>query len=237
MALILKDGSIFVHIPKTGGNWVTKVLYSQNLVLASFGSHKHVDIPHLFTGVGESTRKVASRRLRNIPAQVRLMLDCQLHGKPFIFSFVRHPLTWYESWFKYMNQAKLGWREYGNMYSLRDWHPCSALNGVGSTVFNEFIENVVSRYPGFVTQMFDGYTVPGLVDYVGRQENLREDLIAVLAQRGLEFDPDAIRGTKNHGVSAPPASLSTTWDPDLREQILKLEYASLVRYGYSEIIP
>ena len=40
MALRLIDNSVFIHIPKTGGTWVSKVLEDQNLVKNHKGS-KH----------------------------------------------------------------------------------------------------------------------------------------------------------------------------------------------------
>ena len=76
-----------------------------------------------------------------------------------------------------------------------------------------------------------GYTLPGLVDFVGRQENLCEDLIQVLRLRGHEFDPDFVRSYDSVNVSnAPPMSIE--WDPALRERMIQLEYPALVRHGY-----
>lgn len=225
MALLLKDGSIFLHIPKTGGNWVTTVLREQNLVRAEFG-HKHADLAHLFS-------RPAKRRLRNLPGWLG-MLGARRHwargGKPFMFCFVRHPLTWYESWFKYMNQAHTNWRNFGDEKSLYDWHPNAVLNGLGSTDFNRFVRNVAARRPGYVTELYGAYTAPA-VDFVGKQENLREDLIRVLTRLGLEFDEAFIRSHREVGVSSPQ-SVEVAWDAELRQQVEKLEYAGLVRYGY-----
>ena len=49
MAIELVDGSIFLHIPKTGGNWVTQVLSESKLIKRQVG-HKHSDFIHHFIG-------------------------------------------------------------------------------------------------------------------------------------------------------------------------------------------
>ena len=232
MALRLKDGSIFLHIPKPGGNWVTDVLYRENLVSQTIGGHKHVDLPHLFSGIGDSPWDQFRNWIGNIPVRSRVSLDWARGGKPFIFCFVRHPASWYESWFKYMNQESKQWRDYGNEHTLSDWHPNAVLNGTGSTDFNQFIQNVIDKRPGYVTELFNSYTAPGLVDYVGQQESLREDLIHALSQCNLDFNPDRIRNYSKVGVSKPKKKLTIEWDPRLRREVLDLEYATLVRHNY-----
>ena len=129
MALLLRDGSIFLHIPKTGGNWVTSVLRQQNLLRAEFG-HKHSDFAHLFS-------RTPKRRVEQLPnwlSMVGVKRRWARHGKPFMFCFVRHPLSWYESWFKYMNQSHTNWYNFGDERSLNDWHPNAALNGLAAPI-------------------------------------------------------------------------------------------------------
>lgn len=232
MALLLKDGSLFLHIPKTGGNWVTEVLYRERLVKAEVGAYKHVDLPHLFAGIGHTPRKRLVNWTRNLPARALINLHWVQHGKPFLFCFVRHPLSWFESWFRYMHQDTMRWRDYGNEHSLADWHPNAMLNGTGSPDFNQFVRNVIARRPGYVTELFGNYTQPGLIDFVGKQENLREDLIHVLSLRQLQFDPERIRAYGRIGVSRPPEEIHIAWNEDLRQEVLRLEYAALRRYGY-----
>ena len=42
MSVLLKGGAVFLHIPKTGGSWVHKVLKDTGLSVGSF-DHKHAD--------------------------------------------------------------------------------------------------------------------------------------------------------------------------------------------------
>ncbi len=226
MALLLKDGSIFLHIPKTGGNWVTKMLREGNLVKRTIGQTKHADLHHLATPVSHNGKHWLGP-LKHI------QLRRALQPRPFMFCFVRHPLSWYESWFQYMSVPKRNWRTEGNEDSIFHWHPISVINGCGSPDFNEFVSNVVKKCPGYVSRMYGGFTFPK-IDFIGKQENLREDLITALKMRGLPFDEDHIRNSKEFGVSPKPCLLE--WDSDLRQEVLELELPALRAYGYDEPI-
>ena len=225
MALVLKGGAVFLHIPKTGGNWVTAVLRECGLVEGSIGT-KHADINRVLFPSMSTRREI--RRLRVLKRFVKRLLFYS-RDKPFMFCFVRHPLTWYESWFKYMSQSNCRWRNWGDEKDINRWHPGALLNGLGDSSFNQFVRNVIGKRPGYVTELYGWYTAPE-VDFVGKQENLREDLIQVLNILNLEFDEDFVRNFRKVGVS--PQEDKITWDPDLREEVLKLEYAGIVRYGY-----
>ena len=61
MAIILKNNEIFLHIPKTGGSWVSKVLKMQSLTKAYIGCHKHFDWARI-----ESLIRPKSKLLRYI---------------------------------------------------------------------------------------------------------------------------------------------------------------------------
>src|SRR5512135_605059 len=102
MALLLKGGAVFLHVPKTGGRWVGRVLEASGLVESELGS-MHADADRVLMPFGGSGRNLLSylvkRRLRLLP-----------QNKPFMFCFVRHPLRWYESFFNYSCEAEVNWR-------------------------------------------------------------------------------------------------------------------------------
>ena len=222
MALILKGGAIFLHIPKTGGNWVTAVLEEAKLVEGRF-AHKHATMDRLLAPIHRNSARIFGWwGLRKIRAR--------LQPKPYVFCFVRHPLTWYESWFKYMTQPSRQWRSWGNEKDLIDWHPNAALNGCGSSDFNEFVRAVVKKRPGYVTELYASYAQPQ-IDFVGKQETIREDLVKVLRHLNLKFDEQFVRTFNPVGVSPEP-SRKVTWDTALREEVLQLEQVALIRYGY-----
>lgn len=225
MAIILKNGSVFLHIPKTGGNWVTEVLYKSNLVKEKIG-HKHATINQLcYPSIYRSTKLFKHFVVnRNFGIFAR--------KKPFMFCFVRHPLSWYESWFKYMSQDNRKWQFWGDERDIRNWHPNAMLNGLGDSDFNGFVRNVANKRPGYVSELYGWYTTPE-VDFIGKQENLREDLIRVLKLLELDFSEDFIWTYREVGVSQNTHQ-QVEWDPELRQRIYDLELAGLARYGYLE---
>jgi hypothetical protein len=209
MALLLRGGSVFLHIPKTGGSWVTEVLEREGLIRRRF-AHEHAGIDLALTWL--------SRRR-------------WLNRQPSMFCFVRHPLAWYESYYSYMSNPDVAWRSWGRSASGpgRKWHPNFMLNGCGAPEFNEFVRNVIRRRPGYVSELFGWYDKPPIL-FVGRQENLANDLATALRLCGAEFDEEAVRSAAPVNVSARASALE--WDPAIRKELIQLEYAAIRRYGY-----
>jgi len=222
LAIVLKNGSVFLHIPKTGGNWITAVLQEINLV-DKMVPHKHADIDRFFSPVFKYRKELLKYLFSP-------KYFSYLHNKPFMFCFVRHPLSWYESWFKYQSQSKRQWRPFGEPRDIYNWHPNAILNGLGSPDFNQFVRNVINKRPGYVTELYGWYTRPQ-IDFIGKQENLTEDFIKVLRIMNVGFDEDFIRMRGKVGVSELPKE-PIIWDEGLKEEVYRLEYAGIVRYGY-----
>lgn len=208
MATLLKCGALFLHIPKTGGSWISAVLEDNNLVFAHIGG-KHSTL----------------ERLGNFEKLFRMTHRYGKPNKPFFrFCFVRHPLRWYESWFTMMSSRE--WPIWGTDPDY--WNPSAILDGLGDTSFNGFISNVLSKRPGFVTEMYGAYTSHG-IDYIGRQENIADDLIKLLEFLGLKFNADRVRDFKPVNASG---KTRIEWRPDLQEATERAEYASFQRFGY-----
>jgi len=222
MAILLKNGSVFLHIPKTGGRWVSGVLHELDLVDRVLPP-RHLDIARFNHAL---EKELCDRhRFKFMRDKLRNSL-----AEPFMFCFVRSPFAWYESWFKFMSRPDQNWRYWGDANKMQDWHPVSALNGLGSSDFNEFIANVIDQQPGFVSRLFAFYT-QGEVNYVGKQERLADDLIQVLKLLGMDVNVDQVKDYPMFGVS-DPSSEELSWDSDLKRRIAKLEYATFVRHGY-----
>jgi hypothetical protein len=218
MALLLKNGAVFLHIPKTGGNWVSKVLEELNLVEKHI-PHKHADIDHFFA---------PPRGGKAIIIHAIHELFSKRTNKPFMFCFVRNPLSWYESWFKYMVQLSRQWRFWGDERDPYNWHPNALLNGSGSSDFNEFVKNVIIKRPGYVSEMYGWYTKPQM-DFVGKQEHLVDDFIRVLRTMSVDFDEKFVRDYGKIGVSPEK---KTIWQDELKRKVALYEYAGMIRYGY-----
>ncbi len=208
MATLLKCGGLFLHVPKTGGNWVRDMLEANDLVFAHLGG-KHAGPVQL----------APLRRLLQTPDRY------DRPNRPlFTFCFVRHPLGWYESWFR-MNVA-LGWPDWAT--DADAWNPSCALNGFAAPTFDGFIEHVLRRRPGFLSSMYASYARGALV--VGRQESMAEDLGTVLRFLRAPFDERSLRSRPRTNVSAP---VDVRLDPALRAALEAAESDAYERYGYA----
>lgn len=207
MATLLKCGGLFLHVPKTGGNWVRDVLDAHDLVYAHIGG-KHA-----------GPRQLAPlERLLQVPHRY------DRPNRPlFKFCFVRHPLRWYESWYR-MNLMR-GWPTWD--IDEAAWNPSVELNGLGAPDFNGFIRNVVTRRPGFLSDLFDYYAADA--HFVGRQETMAEDLAAVLATLGSVLPAAGLRGRERVNVSVPAA---VTLAPEWQDALEAAERGAYERYGY-----
>lgn len=207
MALhLVKANALFLHIPKTGGSWVEDVL----------------------THLGIETQGV-----RTLPgATLRHPLVCQIEQRfDFSFAFVRHPVTWYKSWWKYQTPQWLP-HEPGN------WHPQRVLDRCGHDDFAQFIRQVLEREPGYLTRLYEWYIGPPdwmHVKFVCHYESLAEDLATVLRYLRYPFDEQALR-------RFPPVNVSEirrakpVWDRELLKRLLEAEAPTIRRFYAAEAL-
>ncbi|KKW39725.1 hypothetical protein A2454_01280 [Candidatus Peribacteria bacterium RIFOXYC2_FULL_55_14] len=178
MALLLPH-SVFYHIPKTGGSWVRGAIQKAGIPTNEVGVLGPVDMPLI-----DSRGLFLHATPQAVPLQM------------FAFTFVRNPLSWYQSHWAYCTKNKR-WNEH-NPFERQ----CASDN------FHQFLRNALTYFPGGVSNMYRGYlgeeyTLPG--GFVGRQERLVEDLILALRMAGETFDETSIRRT-------PPANLAARLD-------------------------
>jgi hypothetical protein len=226
MALLLKNGAAFLHIPKTGGMWIRKVLQELDLVAGPLG-HGHSDFERAYWHAKlhrdiKVLRYIARDWIGSCRAQKKMAPGA------FKFCFVREPLAWYESWWRFM--MSIDWRILGDEADPHAWHPNAMLNGLGSPDFNEFMHNLNRKRPGYVTEMYGWYVRPG-VDFVGKVENMKQDLLNAFARMKLAIDEQRVLGVARQNES-PGAIPKPQWDPAVKRETLRLEYAGYVRFGY-----
>ncbi len=200
-----------MHIPKTGGNWVNNVLWRTGVAQLDFG-HKHLDlkgVQHFDKYLNDANKWT------------------EQPYKSFKFCFVRNPITWYESWWHMM--MALDWPNWGVDGDIDNWHPNSILNGLGSSNFNYFIENVLNKCPGYVSELYSWYTSKE-TDFIGKQENLIDDLSCVFKLLGMSVNKMELEKIQPLNVSRSKNKI--VWDPDLLSEVKKLEVVSFKRFGY-----
>ena len=210
MALLLPK-SAFLHIPKTGGKWVTEVLQKSGLVLRELKS----------THPSQSLEGVRGS-IHCVPT-----FDEEFRRRRHVFCFVRHPLTWYQSYWTFKEK-----KHYWNIKNNRFDALCH------SPSFEEFIEKMLRSYRwggGFVTKLYQQFTPHATT--IGRQEDLCEDLIRILVAAGEEFDPEIIRASPPRNVASADTSytLESAYGPDLARRVARRERKIIEAYDYEPI--
>jgi hypothetical protein len=196
------DKSVIYHIPKCGGIWVKEATRRSGV---PYGRCK------------ELPSNSWLRREHSIPANI-----IPEHKEGLSLCFVRHPVTWYESFWRYRMLSK----------TLDLNFP---LDRLWSNTYSDFVSNVLDQYPvGFVTNLYQCYVgrEADALDYIGRQENLVDDLVEVLTLAGEEFDEDILRNVKRFNVSSRKQKLVnlTVIDDNLRDRILDTEKWIIERF-------
>jgi len=138
----------------------------------------------------------------------------------YTFAFVRHPMNWYKSYWCW--RIATGWE--------KDWQidiKCRNNN------FTRFIQNVVEYQCPFVTRIYDHHIgFPKQLTFVGKQENLANDLVTVLNHLEVDFDEKKLRKTARQKVSLQNPACPTP----LYKKLMTLESAVLKEYKYAQTI-
>ena len=171
---VCTDKSVFYHIAKTGGVWVKEAM-SRSGLLYSRCDNKRVSHPF---------------GLKREHATPDVILDKYKRGR-FSFCFVRHPVTWLQSFWCYRVRTSRLDKKFPLDYLWDD-------------DFEAFVYNVLASYPdGFVSRLYQYYVGENAdaIDYVGRQENLADDLVCALKIAGERFDECLLRSTGEFNVA------------------------------------
>lgn len=180
--MLLLRKSVFMHIPKTGGDWVRAALRNAGVLQGL--PRQHSPDKHLTRG--ETLERRGGRR---------------------VFCFVRHPMSWLESFWRYSGGTG---QERRDPTVETDWRSDHAYgNAVLGPVcdcydpdFDRFVDKVTTWRPGYVGWLYSQYVTPHAI--VGRTEKLTADLIACLHEAGEEFSMVAIQTTPRVNQSIAP---------------------------------
>ncbi len=243
---ITEPNALFLHIPKTGGCWVKRALAA-------------------VTETREITRQEVDAVAQGddpdyVPGTIATG-HCNLHYCPgdfaAVFAFVRHPVTWYESWFachqRYGQAAPSPWPESRpapeRWDSDSDWPTDrlptgmvsfhAVLDGCQVSSFPEFVRRVLDYRPGFVSRMYGHYlgqdsdTSSEQVRYAdGRvyYTGRQESLADNLAGilAIMEVDGDRVNVMPATNVSPRPPEIK--WDSGVLREIIAAEKPAIDRF-------
>ena len=150
MSVILKN-SVFLHVPKTGGIWVRRMLNKQDLELKEIRSRW-----------GNESSGGSTNSWHTVP-----IWDRDYRARPYRLCFVRNPFTWHQSYWS-ARTSKDNW-EKASVFDTR----CK------SDTFQEYINRVLFYYPdGYLSWLYEYYTSHCV--YVGKVEFLAESLVVAL---------------------------------------------------------
>lgn len=157
------------------------------------------------------------------------------------FSCVRNPITWYESWWRYLLSPKVtdrtetldqaGKPNFDTWIGEGVWHPLREIAPCHDRDFAKFIDNVIDHAPGFVSQMYRTYlgsdSERPLVDRVLKIETIDSDYKSLCNDFGFAY-PNV---SKRENVSS--RENVANWQPNQLEKMKQLENDAFKRFGYS----
>ena len=226
MAVIMPY-SVFIHVPKTGGSWCR----------AAF---KLAKIPHFESGP-KKVRVYTHRTHASIldALDTITVKDWRKDSTPmwrYIFGFVRHPLRWLES--RWADSV----RKYGapSPNEPTTWFP-----KVFSLRFEEFIDNVVHQCPGAPSLAMLGrlgFHKEGdkwcpderTADFIGKQENLRSDVVTALRNAGETFPEGPFKRLAPQRVASrlDKFKRQISWTPEQQRVIYEANKQLCEMYDY-----
>jgi hypothetical protein len=199
MTTVVTARTRFLHVPKTGGTWVVKALTQAGVPVVP----PEVDNNRPQVRAGHAT-----------------LADLEEYSDLFTIAFVRHPLSWWRSYWGY--RMRRGWD---------DGQGDKIIQLARSDNFDDFIELVIENLPGHLNRLYSRYVGPPEqpISFVGRYESLTDDLVEGLRLGGEEFDEEKLRSCKPVNRS-PYDRFPAEYTPTLREALLAAEHEVIERF-------
>lgn len=182
-------GAIFLHIPKCGGTWVRNYFSETKLTI------REIEPEHINAHV------------------IRTKID---PTEDLICCFVRHPLTWYCSYWQH-RQVLINNRSGGPIDQYVDQS------------FSDFIESVLSNLPSYITNFFNGFL--NRCRTIGKQEALRDDLNSILTLLRIPYNKDYLYQRPYENTTQPTVKYPTS----LALEVMKQEEEIINRFNYNYI--
>ena len=204
---------LFQYIPRTGGHWVKDAMVKldiDNQALkrqAMFMPHGHCLLGHY-------------------PMLKRI-------GIKSIFTFVRHPVAYYESVWKWLS-ANLtpNNNRFRRLMRLWRWHPFKSAVFYYNADFNTWVNRLLDNDPLWYTRMVESYVGPPggeFVDFIGRTETLKDDLLRAFTVMGCgEIVVKKIHLLTDKKINNIDQTI--VWQPEVKSRLVESERLVISRF-------
>jgi len=167
MIWLPSQNMVFIHIPKTGGVAVEQALQRHFTDAQCLRHHWH----------GCPGRHVTLTLLQEYQHPAGL-------AEPFCF--IRHPVHWYVSMWRYLQDVRIGREKKGKRYEsfLEEykWHPMRWYVEPAKLPFHLFVKHMTTFKPGVYSSICETYTQE--IDLVRFTATLAEDLESLFSGIG-----------------------------------------------------
>ena len=211
MARYLKKArALFQHIPRTGGSWVEKAIDLCGVARIGWLEKQPPWIPR--------KHALLSHYYHKPMAEVE-----------FVFAFVRHPIPYYESVWKWLGKN-------GGTKIMRPawtWHPHATAARWYQPDFDDWLYLMLEKEPLWYTRLIEQYVGPRGGEYcnfIGRTEHLLGDFCQVMNSLGyveqVEHNQDGLSKMGRRNV----INQDIEWSPDLKAKMLETEQIVIERF-------
>lgn len=219
MARLDQNGVFFHHIPRTGGTWVEQAIkISPGRWIRMSGKARE--------GLPQKHKLISHYRFD------------QMYRLKYVFTFVRHPIGYYESvwkWLSIAGKASRNWcggRKARRAQKLLSWHPKREACRIWDHDFSTWIRNMIQFQPCYVTRLYEQFCGPDggeFCNYIGRMETLEMDFFSVMKIVGIEIK-ECEREIKELGIINPSSDMDVKWDDGLKKEMMWMERLAIQRF-------
>lgn len=226
--MIFLDNSVFLRFPKTGSTCLyeclTEMGYQQKKTIHSptIKIETAHDVPEFYSNFETKYNYVN-------------------HTHPNIFFFVRHPLDWYRSFWRFYKQEERDMLTIWKYRGIPGVHIPSLFNEIFSTCwhtsFTVYIDNICRHgfnygegYMSTMARHFDKYATD-----IGRFENLFDELVRLLTKFGENYDPVVLERYRNKKIKSSN-NFPVKYTKQQAEYIMKIDRQYCERFCYNYML-
>lgn len=203
--------TLFLHIPRTGGSFIEDAIEVCGVHYGRWLNKQPGWLPRKHALLSHYWPKQHKRISHTV-------------------AFVRHPVSLYESWWKWFRTSRRVERNHVKPGKHWDWHPKAQASVHYNEDFNKWVEAMLTHEPSWVTRIYEQYVGPEggeFCFYIGRTEHLLQCFLEVMGMLGYENLPAEKLNNLNRRNRV---KIRINWDRSLQQEVLRTEIVALRRF-------